>query len=1101
MEERSTLSIGKTFRYTAMLVLYSAFVFSVSYAQGPQDCINAITVCTNVYNQTTSFTGFGNQEVNGSATCLSNGENNSSWYIFSIQTGGTLLFEIDPVNQQDDYDFILYDITNLTCADILNGTASVISCNFSSMPGTTGVSPSGVSNNEPSGGINQNAPVNAVTGQTFALMIDNFTSTSTGYTLTFSGTATIFDTDAPVMSTASINNCRADSITITFSENINCSSIASNGSDFSVSGPGPVNIISALGVDCNINSTTSSILLVIDPLTAPGNYTITLQNGSDNNTLSDFCDNFINSGLTVNFNIPFVRPQVTIPSFASDTCSNGVGAATSNVSGGTPPYNYFWNSSPPQNTPNANNLGVGNYTVFVSDANGCTNSASIFITDSGSPALSVTKKDETCDSLNNGEATIIPSGGVGPFTYSWNTVPPQNTATATGLSAGSYTCIVTGANGCTAMAVAHIGLSGKPAIQISHVNVSCDGSVPGSATANATGNDPFTYLWSTSPPQNTQTITGLAQGSYTVTVTDVNGCSSEAVVVIGIGAINITSTTTNASCGNAPDGSAVVTVTDGIPPYTYSWNTTPVQTSDTATGLLPGTYVVTVTDSVGCQDTHSVTINGPPSMVLNISTVKSSCLAPDGSATVAVSGGYTPYTYSWNTNPPQNTPTANNLGAGIYQVTVTDSIGCTVTSNAFISNYDGPDGYISGVTDATCKQNNGTATVTLNSGNPPITYSWNTNPNQTGPTATGLGEGTYYVQITDVNGCLMFLNVKINEIEMVDLLFDSATTANCGFANAMASVIDTGGVGPVSIEWLVNPPQFGPVATNLSGGSHWAVATDGNGCKDSVEVIIEEEKANNSIDYVSACIDEPVAFQGITDYPGTVTWDWDFGDPASGMDNYASGQQATHIYYQSGFYNVTLYITGGCATDTLITVISPAMLPEASFTHEPEEILGNSPVLFIYTGTEAEDFYWTTSTDYTSNDENPLFTFLNIHDSVTVSLTVINSQGCVDSISKTFYVDDAPAVWVPNSFTPDGDGINDTFKVYAHGLKDCEMKIFSRWGELIFQSKDTEFLKSTGWNGKLDGNPARQDVYVYKITGRLYDGKPFARHGHVTIVK
>jgi large repetitive protein len=1074
---------------------------TISAAQGPQDCINAINVCTNVYQQTTSFTGYGIQEVNGSATCLSNGENNSSWYIFSIQTGGSLLFQIDPVNPQDDYDFILYDITNRTCADILNGTANVISCNFSSTPGSTGVSTSGVNNSEPSGGSNQSAPLTAISGQTFALMVDNFTSTSTGYTLTFSGTATIFDTDPPALSNASINSCRADTITILFSENVSCNSIASNGSEFTITGPSPVTINSAYGIGCNVNSTASGIVLIIDPLTAPGTYSISIKNGIDGNTLSDFCDNFINVGATLTFNVPFVGPQVTIPYYANDTCSNSVGVAHSNVTGGTPPFSYFWNSSPPQTTPNAVNLPVGNYRVTVSDANGCTATATVFIIDSGSPALSVIKKDETCDSLNNGEATIIPGGGTGPFTYSWNTVPPQNTQTATGLSSGSYTCIVTGANGCTATAVVYIGLSGKPDIQTQITHVSCDGSILGSASASATGFDPFTYQWSTSPPQNTASVSGLPQGPYTVTVTDVYGCSSQAIVVIGTGTINITSSTTNASCGNAPDGTATVNVSNGIPPYTFVWNTTPVQTTNTATGLLPGTYTVDVTDSVGCQSTHTVTIQGPPSMQLNISTVKSSCTQPDGSGTVSVSGGNPPYTYLWNTTPTQTAPTAINLAAGIYEVIVTDAIGCTMTQNVFISNHDGPDGYIGGVTDATCKEANGSATVILNSGNQPITYQWSTTPPQSGITGTGMGEGTYYVQITDVNGCLIYLNVKINDIEMVDLLFDSATKANCGYANAMASVLDTGGIVPVTIEWLVNPPQFGNVAYNLPGGIHLAVATDGNGCKDTVEVLIEEEKANNSISYNSACVDEPASFGGVTDYPGTLNWSWDFGDPASGVNNYATGQLASHIYYQTGFYEVTLYIDGGCATDTLKTTISPALLPEASFTHEPEEIYANSAVLFLYTGTEAEKFRWNTSTDLSSSEKNPVFTFYNIQDSVTINLIVTTSHGCIDSISRTFYVDNAPVFWVPNSFTPDGDGMNDAFKVYAHGLKECDVKIYTRWGELIFHSDDAEFMKNTGWEGTIKGKEARQDVYVYLIEGRLLDGKPFSRKGYVTIVK
>ena len=215
-------------------------------------------------------------------------------------------------------------------------------------------------------------------------------------------------------------------------------------------------------------------------------------------------------------------------------------------------------------------------------------------------------------------------------------------------------------------------------------NPTCNGGTNGSATVTPTGTAPFTYSWNTIPVQTTQTATGLGAGTYTVTVTDNNGCQSTATVTLtNPPAMTAPITSTNVTCNGGNNGSATVNPTGSTGPYTYLWSNG--QTTQTATGLIAGTYTVTVTSAVGCTVTNTVTITQPTPITVTTTTVSATCSLLNGSATANPSGGVGPYTYSWNTIPVQTTQTATGLGAGTYTVTVTGAGGCTATATATVS--------------------------------------------------------------------------------------------------------------------------------------------------------------------------------------------------------------------------------------------------------------------------------------------------------------------------------------------------------------------------------------------------------------------------------
>ncbi|MBW8049972.1 MAG: T9SS type A sorting domain-containing protein [Cytophagales bacterium] len=364
------------------------------------------------------------------------------------------------------------------------------------------------------------------------------------------------------------------------------------------------------------------------------------------------------------------------------------GSATVTPSGATPPYSYLWNTFPVQTDSIVTGLAVGSYTVSVTDSGGvCISFITVDITQPNSITLNSSAANVSCFNDTNGSVSVTAGGGTPGYTYLWNTTPPQITPTATGLSAGTYTVLVTDTNFCVDSASVVVTQPSELLLSNTVTNVSCKNGNDGDATVSATGSTPpYTYSWNTTPAQTDSTATGLSAGTYTVTVIDTNGCS-DSIVNIAITEpalpLTLSMASTNVLCNGGNDGAATVSTTGGTFPYTWSWNTTPVQTDSTATGLFAGTYTATVTDANGCVDSiTNITITEPVSP-LNVDTVfvtpASGPAVSDGVAIAVVAGGTGAYSFSWNDPLAQTSAKADSLPIGNYTVTVTDANGCTAS--------------------------------------------------------------------------------------------------------------------------------------------------------------------------------------------------------------------------------------------------------------------------------------------------------------------------------------------------------------------------------------------------------------------------------------
>jgi len=449
-----------------------------------------------------------------------------------------------------------------------------------------------------------------------------------------------------------------------------------------------------------------------------------------------------------------------------------------------------------------------------------------------------------CFGGSNGTATIVPDGGLAPYSYLWSN--GETTATITGLATGTYTVTVLDDAGCTATGSVTIT---QPALLNatagSQTNIACNGGTTGSATVAVTGGTPgYTYSWAPLGG-TTDTATGLAAGTYTVTVTDANGCmDTQAFTITEPTVVNVTAgTQVNVSCNGGADGSATVAVTGGTGAYTYSWAPSG-GTAATATGLAAGTYTVTVTDANGCVGTQAFTITQPTVVNAIAGTqVNVSCNGgADGSVTVAVTGGTGAYTYTWA--PSGGTAaTATGLTADTYTVTVTDANGCMGTQAFTITEPTVVNATAGTQVNVSCNGGaDGSATVAVTGGTGAYTYSWAPSGG-TAPTATGLTAGTYTVTVTDANGCMDTQAFTITEPTVVNATAGTQVNVSCnGSANGSATVAVTGGTGAYTYTWA---PSGGtaPTAIGLTAGTYTVTVTDANGCSATQSVTITQPEA------------------------------------------------------------------------------------------------------------------------------------------------------------------------------------------------------------------------------------------------------------------
>jgi len=693
------------------------------------------------------------------------------------------------------------------------------------------------------------------------------------------------------------------------------------------------------------------------------------------------------------------------------------GQAYVNAVGGVLPYSYSWNDGASQTNDTAFALTQGNYTVTVTDDNGCVAIENVTLTDPTLFTIDVNVTDVSCFGGNDGTATVSENNGVAPFTYAWNDPSAQTSQTASGLIADTYNVIATDDNGCIANGSITINEPSELILALdTSLDVSCNGLSDGYALLEVIGGTgAYNYTWdlggslvSTSPSPN-----NLAAGTYLVTVTDGNGCTDQIFVTINEpSALTATNVAVDVLCAGDNSGSAFVTASGGVAPYTYQWDAAAaLQQTDTASNLVAGIYGVVITDDNGCNYPISgIVINQPtPLNFVSTTSSPSTCGSNNGSASVSVGGGSGTLNYAWNSTPAQFTALASNLVAGSYTVLVTDQNGCLDSTNVNVVDLGSPTVTIPTSTNVSCNgAGDGTATADVTGGVAPYTYAWNTVPIQNTITATGLNAQTYSITVTDSNGCVASSSITIQQANALVAVIGTPTNVTCNGGNdGEATVMVAGGIAPFTYQWNDPASQNTTSASNLAAGTYIVQVADSNNCLALDTVTITEPTiivvGQDALTNVS-CNGGSNGFIDINVTGGAfpyVNFAW--------TPNVSTGQTASGL--TQGTYDVTVTDNNGCTATNSYTITEPSALT-ISLTSNPSTCgngNGNAEVASTVGGTSPYNYSWNDpsnqQTALASNLAANTYTVIvtdNNNCSVTESIVVNNLTGpVIDSTIKT----------------------------------------------------------------------------------------------------
>ena len=743
------------------------------------------------------------------------------------------------------------------------------------------------------------------------------------------------------------------------------------------------------------------------------------------------------------------------------TCGASTGSVTLTVSNGATPYTFSWSNG--ATTQNLTAVGGNTYNVTITDAAGCTTTASGNVAQTGAPTVSVTAVQISCNNANDGQANATITGGNPAYTYSWsNTATTQN---LTALGGGTYTITVHDSQGCTASASASITNPAPVVVTLTAQNETCFGNTNASINSSVTGGTPgYTYSWSNTA--TTANISGLTVATYTVTVNDHNLCSASASASITQPTqLTATATATAASCFGQSNGTVILTVGGGTNPDGYLWSNGSTTQNLTAVGA--NTYTVTVADANACTVTASAIVTQPTAIAFTGTAANAQCFGyTNGSVTLTnPTGGSSPYTYLWS-----NSATTQSLAAvanGTYTVTVTDASNCTSIATFTVGSPPAIT-MANNITNVTCfGGSDGSIALTASGGSGAgYTYSWSNN--STNATLSNVAAGPYSVTVTDGNQCTTGATYTVGQPTNVTLSTSSVPQACVNQVDGSATVTTTGGTPPYTYLWS----NQGTAATisNIAAGSYSVTVNDAHQCPytDTVTVSILSPITYTPSDVQPFCAplaDGSIAITGTAGGTPPYTYSW---------NNQQGGSSLTNLV--AGIYNLVITDSRGCSVQDSFNLqyqyaITVSTGPAVTINlGDSTELTATSNILtgVAYTWTPLEGLGCATCESTSAQPVRNTLYFINVTD----------SNGCYANDSVMVTVIPNYNLFIPNCFTPNGDGNNDYFEMFGNkkAIIYWEIKVFNRWGEKVFQSNDINFR----WDGTYKGIMQDPAVFVYE---------------------
>jgi gliding motility-associated-like protein len=799
-----------------------------------------------------------------------------------------------------------------------------------------------------------------------------------------------------------------------------------------------------------------------------------------------------------NYRIPVVisiSPALSIDEtnlvIAPVTCAGNDGSITGIVaSGGFGTLDFEWNSTASVDE-DLSNVGAGDYTLVVTDENGCdASSGPHTIGSSGGPVLDTTNHvivASACDT-DNGSISGITATGTG-LTYEWNG-NPSATLDIANLAVGSYSLVVEDVNGCqVSTGIYVIENTADPVIDISSItntDANCglnDGSI---ADITVTGLGGYVYEWDGSVSA-TIDIASLSPGNHELIVTDLNGCDDTVVVNVGQDldpTINTTGMTITPTDCDTDNGSISGITGNGNAPFTFEWESVNQGTDSLLNGVGAGDYTIVVFDAGGCSDTlEDITVSQVSDPVIDasgITVTPTGCTTDNGSiadiVTTSVNAGV--INFEWNTNDNGTTSDIGSLGTGFYDLVAIDGAGCTDTLyDVEITQANGPviDASNIVITNTDCTVDNGSiAGITANSPNGGITYEWNGVDNGVSADINGLGVSLNDLVALDAQGCsdtLYDVAIATNSGPTIDVTNLVITPDNCGLCIGEINGLQiTGGATPYDVQWSNSATTLD--IADLCADSYDLTVVDDAGCEAILNgnVIINQGGINiddaNLLVTNESCIgaDGSISGLAVTGGTGTLVFDWD-NSALTTLDL---------INLIAGGYTLTVTDDVNCTETYGPILVDQDVGVTADFSYTPSAPLVDDVIQFNdqSSGTILT-WEWDFNSESISSDANPTYSFTT---SGIYPVELIVSDGtCSDTIIQNITV--VSGLNVPNVITPNEDNINDVFDIT--GLQpNTSLSIRNRWGNVVYETVDYQ----NDWMGDdLSGKRLSPGTYFYVL--------------------
>ncbi len=760
-----------------------------------------------------------------------------------------------------------------------------------------------------------------------------------------------------------------------------------------------------------------------------------------------------------------------------------------------PQISYSWYpaeglSDPTIPNPYASPLTTKTYLLTVTNGI-CTDSIyqEIFV-DSVTAKINQVKNNPCFDDCKGRIA--ISANGTAPLNYLWNT--GENTPEITELCNGEYSVTITDKYGCSDELSAHIESPPELQIQLEDtIAGDCFDTLSMRIVPVITGGvKPYDYHWDDGTTDSV--LHQPVEGWQGLTVTDDNGCSArDSFFYIDNSDFEIEILSIDsASCFGECDGAVIVTAKNGGGDFQYKLGDMEYQNDGYFDRLCAGQYRLSVKNSGGCTKNKIININQPDEIEGSaIEINNATCNKCNGSATISVSGGNPPNEIIW---PDGSTGLkGTNLCPGVKNIIITDSEGCVLEFPIQIDEIPDFSATITETKSIDCFGHcHGELTLAIEGNFPPFKIEW-LHSGESSKILQDLCADTYSVKITDNNNCIDTISYTLNQPERLNHALSVVSDIPCFGEKATVVASISGGTPPYTVNWPENQESYVDSAL-ISAGNYAISVVDMNGCTDTTDLIINEPQPIQTSAIVQhekcfgACngFIEIIPTGGISPY----TYSFDSGSytEINRLENLCAGN-----------YSISVMDANDCLYDTTITIQNLEQYPEIQIHTEKQEIFPGQHVQLSVEGVYAAYSWMPAGALDNPASPQPVAT---LDETTTFSVNVTDEFGCEGSDTLTVFVREGtcgePYIYVPNAFTPGhNDYQNDVLYVRSNVIEELHFKVFNRWGEIVFETRNID----SGWDGTYKGKLVDPAVFVYFLEATCYDGQKFVKKGNITVIR